>query len=66
MDYGFTGKRYDPETGLYYFNARYFLPGLGQFASNDPAGYIDGMNLRVGHFAMAGGMDPHGLWKIKR
>jgi RHS repeat-associated protein len=34
--YLFTGKELDPETGLYYFGARYYDPHLSQWASPDP------------------------------
>lgn len=33
----FTGKQLDPDTGLYYFNARWYDPELGRFISEDPA-----------------------------
>jgi RHS repeat-associated protein len=33
----YTGKKYDPETGLYYFHNRYYDPELGRFISPDPA-----------------------------
>jgi len=39
--YGFTGKEHD-ETGLQYFGARYYLPGIGRFLTSDAA--MDGMN----------------------
>jgi RHS repeat-associated protein len=32
----FTGREYDPETGLYYDRARYYDPRLGRFISEDP------------------------------
>ncbi|NIP26398.1 MAG: hypothetical protein GWN55_16185 [Phycisphaerae bacterium] len=35
-DYKFTGKEKDKETGLQYFEARYFSGHLGRFASVDP------------------------------
>ena len=28
-DYGFTGREYDAETGLYHYRARHYDPGLG-------------------------------------
>lgn len=33
----FTGREFDRETGLYYYRARYYDPGLGRFLSPDPA-----------------------------
>jgi len=41
----FQGREYDPETGLYYFRARYYHPELGRFLSEDPLGYKDSFNL---------------------
>lgn len=36
--YLFTGQRFDPETGLYYYKARYYDPTYGVFLSRDPLG----------------------------
>ena len=41
----FTGRRYDSESGLYYYRNRMYSPNLGRFISKDPKEYIDGMNL---------------------
>lgn len=41
----YTGRRYDEETGLYYYRARYYSPELGRFLSTDPIGYGDDLNL---------------------
>jgi RHS repeat-associated protein len=35
--YQFTGKELDPETGLYYYGARYYDPVLSKWISADPA-----------------------------
>jgi len=43
--YMFTGRRYDSETGLYYYRARDYSPEIGQFLQTDPIGYYDSMNL---------------------
>ena len=43
--YLFTGRRYDAESGLYYYRARYLNPALGRFMSRDPKGYADSLNL---------------------
>jgi RHS repeat-associated protein len=43
--YRFTGQRLDPETGLYYYRARYYGPGIGRFWQTDPVGYTADLNL---------------------
>lgn len=43
--FGYTGRRYDPETGLYYYRARYYAPAIGRFLQVDPVGYKDNLNL---------------------
>jgi len=42
--YLFTGQRFDPETGLYYYRARCYSPSLGRFCQTDPVGYEDDLN----------------------
>jgi len=42
--YMFTGRRFDIETGLYYYRARYYNPYIGRFLQTDPIGYGDGIN----------------------
>jgi RHS repeat-associated protein len=41
----YTGRRVDPETGLYYYRARYYSPKLGRFLQTDPIGIEDDLNL---------------------
>ena len=36
--YGFQGKRFDTETGLYFYETRYYEPELGRFISSDLLG----------------------------
>jgi len=38
----FTGRRLDPETGLYYYRNRYYQPKTGRFIERDPMGYAAG------------------------
>lgn len=41
----YTGRRFDPETGLYYYRARYYAPQIGRFLQTDPIGIADQINL---------------------
>jgi RHS repeat-associated protein len=43
--HGFTGKEYDLDIGLYYYNARWYDPDTGRFISEDPAGDPNNPNL---------------------
>jgi RHS repeat-associated protein len=40
----FTGREWDPETGLYYYRARYYDARNGQFAAEDPVDYRNGVS----------------------
>jgi RHS repeat-associated protein len=45
--FGFTGRERDTESDLHYYRARYYDPAIGQFISEDPAGFAAGdVNLR--------------------
>lgn len=50
--YLFTGRRLDPETGLYYFRNRYYSAELGRFVSRDPMGEtgMTDVHLALGDF----------------
>ena len=43
--YAYTGREWDPETGLFYFRARYYDPKVGRFISGDPIGFDGGINF---------------------
>lgn len=43
--FGYTGQRYDTETGLHYFKARYLSASIGRFLQSDPIGYAAGLHL---------------------
>ncbi len=43
--HGYTGQRYDSETGLYYYKMRHYSPKLGRFLQPDPIGFDGGLNL---------------------
>jgi RHS repeat-associated protein len=63
--YGYTGREPD-QSGLTYFRARYYHPGLGRFVSRDPMGMAAGINP----YAYASGNpvnfnDPSGLLASK-
>ncbi len=62
--YLFTGRRYDSDTGLYYYRARYYAHDIGRFLQTDPIGYGDG----IGWYGYCGNnpiglVDPWGLCK---
>jgi RHS repeat-associated protein len=37
--FGYTGREFDGETGLYYYRARYYDASIGRFISEDPMGF---------------------------
>ncbi len=43
--HGYTGQRYDSETGLYYYKMRHYSPKLGRFLQADPIAYGGGLNF---------------------
>ncbi|HMO94431.1 MAG TPA: RHS repeat-associated core domain-containing protein, partial [Pirellulaceae bacterium] len=55
----YTGREWDNDTQLYHFRARQYSPHLGRFTSRDTLGYVDGMSLYAGYFAVRG-IDPFG------
>ena len=41
----YTGREWDAETGLYYYRARYYQAASGRFLSEDPLGFLAGINF---------------------
>jgi RHS repeat-associated protein len=37
--YGFTGREFDAEIGLYYYRSRYYNPSVGRFIGEDSVGF---------------------------
>ena len=60
MNYGYTSRRHDNESGLVYFRARFYDSATGEFASRDPLEYIDGMSVMRAYF-LIDNVDPYGL-----
>ncbi len=62
-DLKYTGKDLDEDTGLYYYNARWYDAGTGRFISEDPA--RDGQNwfIYVSNNPQKF-IDPTGMWTM--
>jgi RHS repeat-associated protein len=58
----YTGREFDPETGIYEYRARYYDPSFGRFLSEDPLGFQIAPNFYpyVANDPM-GHIDPSGL-----
>jgi RHS repeat-associated protein len=41
----YTGREFDPETGLHYYRARYYNGQIGRFVNEDPIGFGGGLNF---------------------
>lgn len=62
----FQGQQFDSETGLHYNRFRYYDPGIGRFASQDPIGLIGGPNLFQYSANPLSWSDPWGLSPRKK
>ena len=65
--YGYAGRQFDPESGLYYMRARMYDPAIGRFLTQDPVGFAGGdVNLyRYVTNAPTSFTGPLGLWNYK-
>ncbi len=62
--YGYTGRERDSLTSLLYYRARFYDPQLGRFTSEDPIGFMGGMNwYAYVDNSPLGALDPYGLAK---
>ncbi len=64
--YTYTGRRFDTETGLYYYRNRYYDSQLGRFITRDPIGY-DGSQSNLYNYVAndpLSNLDPSGLTTI--
>jgi RHS repeat-associated protein len=41
----YTGREFDPESGIYYYRARYYDPSAGRFISEDPIRFQGGIDF---------------------
>jgi len=59
----YTAREYHPRSGLYYYRARFYDPEMGRFITQDPIGFLGGVNLHayVGNEPV-GRIDPLGLY----
>ena len=61
--FAYTGREWDPATGLYFYRARWYDPRAGRFLSEDPIGFAAGdvnLNRYVGNAATLW-VDPSGM-----
>jgi RHS repeat-associated protein len=59
----YTGKDFDEDAGLYYFNARWYDPGTGRFITEDPIRYGVAWYAYVANNPISY-IDPSGLRRI--
>ncbi|MEL7092551.1 MAG: RHS repeat-associated core domain-containing protein [Pseudomonadota bacterium] len=61
--YGYTGREFDQESGLYYYRARYYDASSGIFLQSDPISFASGNHSFYKYVENSpfGGTDPSGL-----
>jgi RHS repeat-associated protein len=61
----YTARVFDPETGIYFYRARYYDAAAGRFLSEDPIGFVGG-GLNFYDYVLGNPVlfnDPFGLWR---
>jgi RHS repeat-associated protein len=59
----YTAREFDPETGLYFYRARYYDPNVGRFTAEDSARWRGGLNFYPYVFNRpVNATDPSGRW----
>jgi len=71
MDYKFTGKPFDSETGLYYYGARYYNPLIGRFITPDTIVQAPSNPQSLNRYSYClnnpvNRIDPSGHWSWKK
>ncbi len=62
----YTGREFDPETGIYEYRARYFDPSVGRFLGEDPLAFKAGSNFyRYVRNRPVNLIDPTGLYSMQ-
>jgi RHS repeat-associated protein len=62
----YTAREFDPETGIYFYRARYYDPTIGRFISEDPLGVRDNLDMYVYVRNNAASYnDPFGLYQLQ-
>jgi RHS repeat-associated protein len=67
--YAFTGREWDPDTGLYYYRARYYDAQLARFLSDDPMHVLRRSEREINSYAYVANspvqfIDPYGLLMV--
>jgi RHS repeat-associated protein len=63
--YQYTGRELNPYSGLFFFRYRTYGPEILAFLQRDPFGYVDGLSVYNGWFALGFGGDPSGTQSVQ-
>jgi RHS repeat-associated protein len=63
--YTYTGRELDLDTGLFYYRSRFYDPQIGRFISEDPIGFVGGLNqYAYVENESTNAIDPFGLQQL--